>query len=790
MSEKKQNFESCKEELQRKKELDYAVEKLDTNSATPDGDAHSGRAGGERVGRDTLEEQEIILQELGLKAETDEYNAVAASGKSTKMAGDNIRSKMTGDSLRTKISAITWPTVVSYVWLAGIMILYWVFYAKNITGLLDSDMSSEMVLGKLVSGGNGVLSRNWFYSTEIRVLNNQIIFGLLFHIFGSWHRVRVASAIVLSLVMLASFFYLCRELGIQKYFPYAASFLFLPFSVIYSDIVLMGLYYIPHIVISFLTIAMILHLDRMFYESRLKYFWLVEVLLALLSLLAGMGGPRQLIILYLPLVLTSLYRTYQEKHFRYHGIYTALVFSGIGYLLNARVLSKYFSFNTWTELNFQNFSLEYVQRLISGILNSFGYTSGEIFSDALIRNVACFAIVIAIVLYYIYYFRHGKNLPSSERLLAIFFLMNLLVYFLLYNFTDMSYEDRYALPIIIFAIPLLVQVFRNHHWRKSTAITIGGIAGVLVFLSSVSVYRYQAGIDYNNERQQLAAALVADGYCAGYATYWNGNIMTELSDGALEMYTWKKGATEQIDVDDLFLWLQKVDHATNPPQGKIFLMLSAEEKSVCPFLRYLTDENKIYESDAYVIYGFVDYESMRSILSTYTYDMVGDASWMSAGETVTLTEYAGVSGDGAGAGDGSTGNAVGEAGDGTTGTEDLAGGSLDATGEAGDGVVAGVTEHVAWILAPGCVTKGPNITMYSGVYYLTITGENLDYISVMGTTDFGEGNLNIELLQSGNTLQIYEIYLEQNAIHCEFPIINGGAESVRIDSVQILRGQL
>ncbi|MGN0345960.1 MAG: hypothetical protein ACI4DU_01615, partial [Lachnospiraceae bacterium] len=686
------------------------------------------------------------------------------------------------------MSKITWPTVVSYVWLAGVMILYWVFYAKNITGLLDSDMSSEMVLGKLVSGGNGVLSRNWFYSTEIRVLNNQIVFGLLFHIFDSWHRVRVASAICLSLIMLGSFFYLCRELGIQKYFPYAASFLFLPFSVIYSDIVLMGLYYIPHIVISFLTIAMILHLDRMFYETKLRNFWLVEALLALLSLLAGMGGPRQLIILYLPLVLTSLYRTYQEKHFRYHGIYTALVFSGIGYLLNAKVLSKYFSFNTWTELNFQNFSLEYVQRLISGILTSFGYTSGEIFSDALVRNIACFAIVIALVLYYVYYFRHGKNLPSSERLLAIFFLMNLLVYFLLYNFTDMSYEDRYALPIIIFAIPLLAQVFKNHHWRKSTAIVIGGIAGVLVFLSSVSVYRYQAGIDYNEERRGLAAALVADGYSTGYATYWNGNIMTELSDGALEMYTWKKGATEQIDVDDLFLWLQEVDHVTNPPQGKIFLLLSSEEKDVCPFLRYLTDDNKIYESDTYVIYGFVDYESMRSILSTYTYDMVGDAAWMSAGETVTVTEYADATGDVAGTGDG-----TGDASQGAV--ENSTGGSMNATGESGDGsvgsgdgLVAGVTEHVAWLLAPGCVTKGPNITMYSGVYYLTITGENLDYISVMGTTDFGEGTLNIELLESTDTHHIYEIYLEQNAIHCEFPIINGGSDNVHIDSVQVVRG--
>ena len=45
---------------------------------------------------------------------------------------------------------------------------------------VDADNSSEMVLSRLLADEGTFFSRNWFYSTELRVLNTQIVLSLLF----------------------------------------------------------------------------------------------------------------------------------------------------------------------------------------------------------------------------------------------------------------------------------------------------------------------------------------------------------------------------------------------------------------------------------------------------------------------------------------------------------------------------------------------------------------------------------------------------------------------------------
>ena len=76
------------------------------------------------------------------------------------------------------------------------------FINTRIDFLLSSDDSSEMVLGKLLSTENSILSKNWYYSTELRVLNTQLFYALFFKITNNWHTVRVLSYISMYLVIL------------------------------------------------------------------------------------------------------------------------------------------------------------------------------------------------------------------------------------------------------------------------------------------------------------------------------------------------------------------------------------------------------------------------------------------------------------------------------------------------------------------------------------------------------------------------------------------------------------
>lgn len=61
---------------------------------------------------------------------------------------------------------------------------------KNVDMYLDSDMSAELILSKqLADSGKLFFSDNWFYSTEIRFINTQLIFSQYFRIFENWHLV-------------------------------------------------------------------------------------------------------------------------------------------------------------------------------------------------------------------------------------------------------------------------------------------------------------------------------------------------------------------------------------------------------------------------------------------------------------------------------------------------------------------------------------------------------------------------------------------------------------------------
>ena len=56
-----------------------------------------------------------------------------------------------------------------------------ILYAvKNYYYLINSDTASEMILGNELAKNGGLLSKAWYYSTELRVLNTQIFYKIAF----------------------------------------------------------------------------------------------------------------------------------------------------------------------------------------------------------------------------------------------------------------------------------------------------------------------------------------------------------------------------------------------------------------------------------------------------------------------------------------------------------------------------------------------------------------------------------------------------------------------------------
>lgn len=79
---------------------------------------------------------------------------------------------------------VNWKDLIGWIWF-GIMFFMFLSYIRhNISNVLDSDMSSEMVLANQLAEEGGILSHQWYYSTELRVLSTQLVFAPLFKILG------------------------------------------------------------------------------------------------------------------------------------------------------------------------------------------------------------------------------------------------------------------------------------------------------------------------------------------------------------------------------------------------------------------------------------------------------------------------------------------------------------------------------------------------------------------------------------------------------------------------------
>lgn len=60
------------------------------------------------------------------------------------------------------------------------------FNFKYLYLTIDSDFGGEMGLWNQLAQNGSILSTEWFYSTEIRLLNVQLIMPLMFSIFDNW----------------------------------------------------------------------------------------------------------------------------------------------------------------------------------------------------------------------------------------------------------------------------------------------------------------------------------------------------------------------------------------------------------------------------------------------------------------------------------------------------------------------------------------------------------------------------------------------------------------------------
>lgn len=508
---------------------------------------------------------------------------------------------------------------------AGVLFVLCFFLNRYTVYTLDADASSELVLAKhLADAGGGILSKNWYYSTEIRLLSEQLPFELMFFFTENWHIVRLGGTLILTALFLISLYYFCRETDSKQHFPLLAAIMLLPLSRTYFDFFLKFTYYTQYVVIGFVVIAAGIQFATG--EGRKKY--LAASLATLLSLAAGMLGFRLLLTLYIPLVLAVLLFLWlnkapplSKKLLAGTGVLTGAAL--IGCVINQAVLVKQYTFHDYTTLSFNGFSLRGVEKTLGGLLNLLGYRAGEpVFSQALLPSALSGLLLLLCFYCAGYILCHRDKFSAAQQIAAYYYIFAVLVLCLLYCLTDMQYMSYHSIQAAVHGLPLIFICLGNRE--------LYGKAGRGILLGLTCFALVCGALQYNDMRKEdktralreAAQFLAESDYTEGYASFWIGNLATELSNGAVDMWVWNDiGLAELEDPNEIVPWLQSKAHDDPPAAGKVFILLTANEAYYCPFTQNFTEDNVIFRTanyepgaiDEYIIYGFDSYDEMRKL---------------------------------------------------------------------------------------------------------------------------------------------------------------------------------
>lgn len=502
---------------------------------------------------------------------------------------------------------------------------------------LDSDMAAEMIFSRLLAKEGHILAtRNWYYSTEFRVLYTQVIMTPLFYLTNSWHFIRAITNIVTYVLMLISYFYMMRPLKVDKrWVALTGTILLLPFSETMMTHMQMGNTYMPHVIIAFLYFGMFLRLAE---GKKYRRWRKIEIMLfyVLLAIVCGISGVRYLLAMQCPLVLaaflyllksdefgvlreqfgvsrdakTSLRRicSCEQAKYLYYSL-LGLAASVAGYGVNVLWVSRNYIFQTYGTTNFiavyQGIFWERVQNAFGSLLMLFGYIPEKSFLS--LRGLVTIIAFIMLVVYCscvvrVYHKSNGQKFFVT-LFVAVAFALNLFVFV----FTNSTMVPRYYITILIFAFPVLA-FFLEGKEKVFDKFAIIGILGVCLAVSTAKTTLSFITVDKNQEKRAVCAFLAENDYKFGFASYWNANIITELTDGEVEIANISN--PEELEY---FKWSSPVKYYEEDYyKNEVFLLLTAEEATEYCDAKALKAGTKVYEDGNYTVFLYEDLEKLMS----------------------------------------------------------------------------------------------------------------------------------------------------------------------------------
>lgn len=507
---------------------------------------------------------------------------------------------------------------------------------------LDSDMAAEMMFSKLLAEeGRFFAAPDWYYSTEFRLLYTHWIMGPLFRFVQDWHVIRTVTNLLSYGLVLCSYYFFMRPLKVKRGLVVLSSvILLLPFSETMMTHMVMGNTYMFHVVIVFFFFGLYLRLTGTAGEWRGKtervsvqrLVWLLCYLA--LAVVCGVSGVRYLLALQCPLVITSFlfllksaeFQGFRKKLLRgrfkaqvkslwgcnsmKYLIYSLLgaVGSVAGYGVNVLYVSRKYVFQTYDATNFipiyQGVLWERLQNAIGCLLMLFGYIPER--SVLSLRGIVTMAAFVMLAVFVYCSVKAYRGTGGQRLLVNLFLLVSFGLNLFVFVFTTSTMVPRYYITILIFALPVLCFYLEKEELYFDRLVVGVLLSACLLLATGKTVMSYMT-VDKNEARRPVAEYLQQNDYAFGYATYWNANIITELTDGAVEIANVGDGRDLEY-----FKWSSPMKYYQNGyHKGEVFLLLTLQEAAECADAETIKQGEIRYQDDAYIVYV---YESAEKLL--------------------------------------------------------------------------------------------------------------------------------------------------------------------------------
>ena len=513
--------------------------------------------------------------------------------------------------------------IYTLFWLLIFSFMIW----RYVDNHLNTDMSSELMLGKILNRtGEIMLSKRWFYSTELRTINIQMIVAGMFNIMASWHRIRTITSVIIAISVIACSSFCFYQLGYKKWVPILSAILIMPFSSDYFIFSLEFLHNTVHNLVPLILLGMFFgQINNLKSDNKTSKMW--RVIFALFSFVTTLDGLRMMLVLYIPLLMCSA--ILRAKKIISSNVFLMSIlcfFSSMGgYLVNSRILSRIYRFQPHEDIVFVPFSLMNFSDAFKAWLLELGFNeNSRVFSLEGAFSVFSLFLVALIVISCFGLVKNIEKISKKEAFLTSYYICGFSVFMLVSSFCSMEHNARYTAPIAIFSFVIILMYLKNIKDGIFTNDIIsffrpGFIFTALILIvsfSSLNFYHNYATTNENVEEQQLAELMEDRGITKGYGGYWIANKITEYTNGEIEF--WLLTPDHITDPRYTLCWLQDYEHFEKMPVGKVCYLLTKQEYEENNVASFLNKNEATIELQNYLVFEFDSADDLYSILKVKT----------------------------------------------------------------------------------------------------------------------------------------------------------------------------